>query len=93
MLLYYYLVLKFSNNVVNFILMVFLWCVCRCFEEHKKLQESLEKQQDRVSSLQNMVVIVEDGVQDPGMHAIYIYDTGGADSPQQYVKLPMRNQG
>ena len=43
-----------------------MFIFCRCFEEHKKLQESLEKQQDRVSSLQNMVVIVEDGVQDPG---------------------------
>ncbi|XP_067947669.1 dystrophin-like [Watersipora subatra] len=52
---------EFDKKVENFDT---LDNVRRCFEEHKKLQESLEKQQERVDSLQNMVVIVEDGVQD-----------------------------
>lgn len=38
----------------------------RCVEEHHQLQDSLEKEQNVVNSLQNMVVIVEEGVQDPG---------------------------
>lgn len=37
---------------------------CRQVEEHQQIQQELEKQQEKVASLQNLVVVVEDGVQD-----------------------------
>lgn len=47
--------------------------IYRQVEEHKKLQVELEKQQEKVASLQNMVVIVEDGVQDDSESRLFIY--------------------
>jgi len=49
--------------------------VIRCVEKHQELQNSLTRQEDQVVSLQNMVVIVEDGVQDTSMILIYIQCT------------------